>query len=100
MKWQTDGNDQDCAIFVMRHMEMFMGNTKFDSGLTYESKKQQDQLWTLRKKYLAKILLCDMNVNKSMVIAECAEFAKIPKERRDQIKFEAWHRREERMKMI
>lgn len=100
MKCQTNLNENDCAIFVMRHMETFMGGqpSKYNCNLTYESHAQQKELWELRKKYLAKILLCDLNVNKDVVIQEANEFSKLPKERREHIKYEAWLRREDRMK--
>lgn len=39
MSWQTNDNSTDCAIFVMRHMESYMGQpwTRWETGLDKES---------------------------------------------------------------
>ncbi|GJU63068.1 C2 calcium-dependent membrane-targeting protein [Tanacetum coccineum] len=58
---------KDCGIFVMRHMETYMGNElgKWKCGLDVECKKQNTQLGRLRNKYAAKLLLSDCNIYKS-----------------------------------
>lgn len=37
MDWQTRDNCVDCGIFVMRHMETYMGRNKWSRRLTIES---------------------------------------------------------------
>lgn len=53
--WQSDINKTDCGIYVMRHMETYMGTkaNEWDTGLKKRSKKQ---MWFLRAKYCADIL--------------------------------------------
>nr|GEY06334.1 hypothetical protein [Tanacetum cinerariifolium] len=64
MKCQTNSKDANCGVFVMRHMETYMGNTnkKFDCGLDVEGRKQTGQINKLRMKYAAKILLSECNI--------------------------------------
>ena len=83
----------------MRNMEFFMGGqlAKYSSGLLMESNEQQEQIWLIRKKYLTKILLSDCNLNKTEVMNEASEFAKIPKKKREELKLEALRRKEARM---
>ncbi|KAJ9548710.1 hypothetical protein OSB04_021253 [Centaurea solstitialis] len=82
MKWTTT-NDIDCAIFVMRFMETFKGgNVKmWDSGFAKEVDEQKMQIEKLRFKYVAKILLSDINSNKDIVTSEVESFAKQPMEK-------------------
>ncbi|GJX27381.1 retrovirus-related pol polyprotein from transposon TNT 1-94 [Tanacetum coccineum] len=70
--WQTDKRVKDCGIFVMRHMETYMGNElgKWKCGLDAEGKKQNTQLGRLRNKYAAKLLLSDCNIYKSKIHEE------------------------------
>ncbi|GKD90063.1 hypothetical protein Tco_1365570 [Tanacetum coccineum] len=67
--WQTDKRSKDCGIFLMRHMESFMGIElgKWKCGLDVEGKKQNMQLGHLRNKYAAKLLLSDRNIHKSKI---------------------------------
>lgn len=101
LKCQTSkkDDDRDCGIVVMRNMEFFMGGqlAKYSSGLLMESNEQQEQIWLIRKKYLTKILLSDCNLNKTEVMNEASEFAKIPKKKREELKLEALRRKEARM---
>ncbi|KAJ9553565.1 hypothetical protein OSB04_017610 [Centaurea solstitialis] len=69
MLWRTTGNKIDCGIFVMRHMETFMGGNK-------------NQIENLRYKYVAKILQLSLNVNIDFVKAEVDIFTKQPIEKR------------------
>lgn len=78
-KWQTDLNDIDCGVFVLRHMDTFKGGviSKYDPGFLKESKEQKRQLIKLRKKYATKILMCDVNQNQAAVLQEANAFAKL-----------------------
>lgn len=60
MKWRDKTNKVDCGVFTMCHMKAYMGNgTKdFESGL---QKQNTSQLEHLRVKYVAAILLDEIN---------------------------------------
>ncbi|GJV73920.1 C2 calcium-dependent membrane-targeting protein [Tanacetum coccineum] len=70
--WQTNRRAKDCGIFLMRHMECYMGsdNGKWKCGLDVEGKKQNTQLGRLRNKYAAKLLLSDCNIYKGKIREE------------------------------
>ncbi|KAD5317678.1 hypothetical protein E3N88_17624 [Mikania micrantha] len=72
LQWATIGNITDCGIFVMRHMEMFMGShcRNFDCGFKTSEKQVRSQIQTLRKKYACRILLSDINVQKQKLLAK------------------------------
>lgn len=53
-----------------------------------------------KKKYATKILLCDVNVNKNVGLEEVEEFANLPHDQKEHIKFHAFSRRLGRMNMI
>ncbi|GJZ34640.1 hypothetical protein Tco_0580457 [Tanacetum coccineum] len=70
--WKTDRREKDCGIFLMRHMECYMGGDigKWKCDLDVEGKKQNTQLGHLRNKYAAKLLLSDCNINKDKIREE------------------------------
>ncbi|KAI3695088.1 hypothetical protein L1987_78076 [Smallanthus sonchifolius] len=62
ISWATTSNALDCEIFVMRHMEKYLGaKEEFNSGLSTNSPKKNKQLKIVRKKYAAHILLSECN---------------------------------------
>ncbi|KAI3814021.1 hypothetical protein L1987_18763 [Smallanthus sonchifolius] len=78
MPWQTLENKFDCGVFMMRHMETFKGMTAKDRqcGLTHESEKQHE-LNDLRRKYVTKMLLHDINTSKEFIISELKDYLKM-----------------------
>lgn len=58
--WVDSSNNTDCGIYVMRHMETFMGDcsTKWKSGLKKGNKRQMQYL---RIKYCAAIVGAENN---------------------------------------
>ncbi|GJW77435.1 hypothetical protein Tco_0139117 [Tanacetum coccineum] len=70
--WQTDRRAKDYRIFLMRHMECYMGSDigKWKCDLDVEGKKQNIQLGRLRNKYAAKLLLSDCNIYKDKIRKE------------------------------
>ena len=76
IKWKTTYNGVDCGIFVMRHMEMYAGEGVFLSELQREGAALKAQLKMLRAKYLAKILLKDLNTLKKKLIKDAEAFLK------------------------
>ncbi|KAL8226093.1 hypothetical protein R6Q57_018650 [Mikania cordata] len=80
MPWRTLNNSVDCGVFAMCHMETFKGTSvkEWKCGLTSESDEQQKQLNDLRIKYLAKILLSDINIHKGEVVSEVRAYMNLP----------------------
>ncbi|PWA39314.1 hypothetical protein CTI12_AA573110 [Artemisia annua] len=74
IKWKTNYNDVDSGIYVMRHMETYLGNEVFCHTLYKHKATLKGQLKMLRAKYLAKILLKDVNVNKKELIKAAEAF--------------------------
>jgi hypothetical protein len=71
INWATGTNAVDCAIFLMRHMERYMGSgAGFNTGLSSNGMKKKSQLNQLRKKYAAHILLSDANEMKTKIVKE------------------------------
>ncbi|PWA45821.1 ulp1 protease family, C-terminal catalytic domain-containing protein [Artemisia annua] len=76
IKWNTTYNVVDCGIFAMRHMEMYAGEGVFLNELQREGAALKSQLKMLHAKYLAKILLKDINLKKKKLIKEAEAFGK------------------------
>ncbi|XP_035832787.1 uncharacterized protein LOC118481691 [Helianthus annuus] len=88
MKWRTQYNGIDCGIFTMRHMECYHGEPveKWDCGFNVEYEqpardknkkpinKQTAQLEDLRRKFIAKILLHEINEQRDYVIEDSKKF--------------------------
>ncbi|KAL3651827.1 hypothetical protein CASFOL_004829 [Castilleja foliolosa] len=69
MTWRDEKNEVDCGVYVMRHMETYMGGSLrgWKCGL---SKNNSRQMKALRAKYAAAILGSDMNLHRVRVISE------------------------------
>lgn len=75
--WKTKNNGIDCGVFLMRHMETYKGTSlkEWRCGFSTEvSGKQGRELNELRRKYIAKILLCDINRSKHTVEAGVSRY--------------------------
>ncbi|KAK1396116.1 hypothetical protein POM88_005979 [Heracleum sosnowskyi] len=73
----------DCGIFVMRHMESYMGQpwTGWETGLDKESVKQRGQLVDLCRMYCHDILGNALNANREKVIKRATDYMKVEKMR-------------------
>ncbi|KAL3630673.1 hypothetical protein CASFOL_023657 [Castilleja foliolosa] len=73
MTWRDDKNKVDCGVYVMRHMETYMGGSLrgWKSGL---SKNNSRQMKALRAKYAATILGSDMNIHRVRVVSEAKKY--------------------------
>ena len=76
LKWKTTYNAADCGIFVMRHMEIYAGEDVFLFELQDEGVHLKQQIKMLRAKYLAKILLKDLNEQKKKLMKDAEAFCK------------------------
>ncbi|KAD5507458.1 hypothetical protein E3N88_15161 [Mikania micrantha] len=67
--WATKTNVVDCGIFMMRHMEKFMGSREqFNCGFSTNGKKKKCQLNMLRKKILLHIIRSEVNTIRDVVL--------------------------------
>ncbi|KAK9053285.1 hypothetical protein SSX86_029918 [Deinandra increscens subsp. villosa] len=84
MAWRTRSNYIDCGLFLMRHMETYMGDNDWKCGFGEEKKgKQGAVIEDLRRKYIAKILLHDINKSKDFVVKDFNKYmALTPQEKR------------------
>ncbi|PWA58132.1 ATP synthase CF1 alpha subunit, chloroplast [Artemisia annua] len=76
IKWKTTYNDIDCGIFLMRHMETYIGDEEFTHVVNKDHRYRKPQLQMLRAKYLAKILYKDLNLKKKELMKEVESFGK------------------------
>ncbi|KAI3810336.1 hypothetical protein L1987_19948 [Smallanthus sonchifolius] len=66
--WVTKKNEVDCGIFVITHMEKYMGiKEQFFCGLNSNVMKKKGQLNALRKKFAAHILQSKVNLLKEKI---------------------------------
>nr|XP_017257469.1 PREDICTED: uncharacterized protein LOC108226985 [Daucus carota subsp. sativus] len=71
MPWQTIQNDTDCGLFLMRHMETYMGDAKtWTSDLKPENYGQTRQLDKIRAKYCHAILASPLNEIRQKILDE------------------------------
>ncbi|KAI3687200.1 hypothetical protein L1987_80894 [Smallanthus sonchifolius] len=69
LEWATTNNYTDCGVFLMRHMDRFMGlHEMFECGFSKNGRKKLTKLKRLRKKMAAHILLSPTNVLRGNVV--------------------------------
>lgn len=76
MEWRTNNNITDCGVFVMRHMETYMGGGAFCQDLKKPGIGQSVQIKQLRVKYVAKIILMEINEEKQKILKEAEAYVK------------------------
>ncbi|GKD33839.1 hypothetical protein Tco_1249348 [Tanacetum coccineum] len=76
--WQIHKRPNDSGVFLMRHMEAYMGNvmSKWDCGLETEGKKMM--LGHLRKRYDATLVLLECNMHRDSIRAQLDGFEVVP----------------------
>nr|GEY45169.1 hypothetical protein [Tanacetum cinerariifolium] len=83
MSWRTTRNSTDCGVFTMLHMESYIGaEGEWKCGLAKESKKQNEQLNSLRSKFAAKIILSEFNLLREKFMKLVHAFEQKTKEKR------------------
>ncbi|KAL8245712.1 hypothetical protein R6Q59_006928 [Mikania micrantha] len=100
MPWGTLNNSVDCEVFAMRHMETFKGTSvkEWKCGLTAESDEQQRQLNDLRIKYLAMILLSDINIHTGQVVSEMRAYVNLPNDVKEKMRKGVFERIKDRVR--
>ncbi|KAL3621671.1 hypothetical protein CASFOL_036583 [Castilleja foliolosa] len=73
MSWRDEKNKVDCGVYVMRHMETYMGGSLrgWKCGL---SKNNARQMKALRAKYAAAILGSEMNLHRVRIVSEVKKY--------------------------
>ncbi|GJU75747.1 ulp1 protease family, C-terminal catalytic domain-containing protein [Tanacetum coccineum] len=79
--WKTTYNSHDCGVFVMRHMETYLGKGNFLQEFKKEGPGQKVQLNMLRAKYMVKILLMSFNEKKKTLLKQAQEYIKMKPKR-------------------
>jgi len=80
MKWRTLNNHDDCGVFLMCHMDTYLGQSQRGWKLDFKTENekgkdcQRAQLTRLRAKYLSKILLHDSNKHRKKIIEYAKSF--------------------------
>lgn len=76
LQWHTENNNVDCGVFLMRHMECFIGQQpkNWNCGIPVESKDQLEVLVKLRIKYAAKMLTHDINSEATKILQDANEY--------------------------
>ena len=99
MDWQTTTQCINSGVFLMRHMETYMGGGArgWYTGLTNEGQLQDKQVASLRKKYTAKMLLVENNKRKKFVDTDVKAFYELDEVSRAQITARAEETRKHRL---
>ena len=103
MSGRTEGNCIDSGVFLMRHMETYMGSglKNWKCGFKNEVSDQQKQIYELRKNYTSKILKSDINMNKKTVLYEVEEYRYKPNDaNKEKLLKNRFMRIEKRVKMM
>ncbi|MFS7904294.1 hypothetical protein Hanom_Chr01g00034421 [Helianthus anomalus] len=68
LQWYTTAIDS--GVYVMRHMETYMGTrgNKRDCGFATQKSKPNKHLLMAKKKYVAKIILSDINLHRARIV--------------------------------
>lgn len=84
MAWQTKTKTNDDGIFLMRHMEKYMGEKeeKWDVELGEESVRTSKKIAKLRTFYVAKLANHQINKQIKLNVEEALEFSKLDKKTR------------------
>ncbi|GJT82839.1 ulp1 protease family, C-terminal catalytic domain-containing protein [Tanacetum coccineum] len=72
----NDVDDIDCGVFVMRHMETYVGGGIFPNKLKDEGQGLELQLRMLGVKFLAKRIMFSINEKRLIVMKQADEYAK------------------------
>ncbi|KAL8234104.1 hypothetical protein R6Q59_020204 [Mikania micrantha] len=69
--WATKTNVVDCSVFVMRHVEKFMGvREQFNCGFSTNGKKKKSQLNLLTKRFALHLLRSEVNVLRDTILTD------------------------------
>ncbi|XP_022014209.2 uncharacterized protein LOC110913694 [Helianthus annuus] len=86
-KWSTEKNHTDSGVFLMCHMDTYMGENikEYHCGIFAKCSGQVNQLKVLRRKYATRILLSELNLKKEEILVEANHFHCLRKEEKNNI---------------
>ncbi|KAL4558174.1 hypothetical protein LXL04_036372 [Taraxacum kok-saghyz] len=89
LKWRTKENDTDCGVFLMRHMEVYMGDktTNWDCGLRKENDRSH-QLFQLNSMH---------KYAQEKVVNQSEKFSKKPHKEIQALVAKGWEKRDGRI---
>lgn len=72
VNWQVQKKSPDCGVYLMRHMESYMGDAeiRWESGLLGKQPHDKNAIDRLRYKYMYGMLTSDLNMQKDKVMLE------------------------------
>ena len=76
LEWLTKCMGKDSGVFVMRHMETYLGRGVFSHSLNKEEEGLKKQVNNLRIKFLSKMILLEINVQRKTILKEENQYAK------------------------
>lgn len=99
ISWRKESTYTDSGIFAMRHMETYdgSGSRSFKCGFEKKGIEEQQMLDDLRRKYVTKILLSDINLNRDAFINEVNTYEKLPGYEKQRLKKDANKKIQERL---
>lgn len=79
MAWQVTDVSADCGLYLMRHIECYMGEGegKWESGFSGVKQHDENSVRRLRYKYMYKLLNSDYNMHKDKLTPESKLFSKL-----------------------
>lgn len=79
ISWLVEKAGTECGIYLMRHMESYMGENegRWECGLTGKMPADVSAAIKLRTKYMARLLTSDFNKFKSMIVKDFEAFRKL-----------------------
>ncbi|CAI9300122.1 unnamed protein product [Lactuca saligna] len=79
ISWQVEQVGTDCGIYLMRHMESYMGGSegRWECGLIDKKAGDLTVILKLRMKYMARLLTADFNKCKSIIVTDFEAFRKL-----------------------
>ncbi|CAI9279307.1 unnamed protein product [Lactuca saligna] len=77
--WQVEKSGTDCGVYLIRHMEIYMGENegRWGCGLIGKLPGDVAAIGKLRTKYMARMLTTDFNEYKSMMVKDFETFRKL-----------------------
>ncbi|KAI3780543.1 hypothetical protein L2E82_10527 [Cichorium intybus] len=93
--WQETHATQDNGIFLMRHMETYIGleDNNWTVGLGKQESKRDKRLTNLRILYIVRLAMHEININRSKLQEQVLEFGKIDFATRDSLMNKGMHAR-------
>ncbi|CAI9285558.1 unnamed protein product [Lactuca saligna] len=79
ISWQVENSGIDCGVYLMRHLESYMGENegRWECGLTCKIPGDVSAIIKLRTIYMVRLLTADFNKYKSMIDKDFEAFRKL-----------------------